>query len=309
MVDVIHELCTRHVTRYLQVYRILILNKCFANIAIFILLLNLLIIILLLKYGFVSYKLLKLVAEDEELRDINLDGFLLFLTRARTCRPAATIRMIKAMREYRLKTYPEMLRDVSGASVKDVLNSGIIRVVKRSHDVGPAVVVFRAGLWEPSSMSWDSMIVGGMLYCVEVAMRSVEVQRAGVLIVMDVGDFGFRHARHSSYGNVLKLTNCVIFASPIRVLGNVVINCPYVFEKLYQVVKFAIPERFRGYVTVTKNDFSAIHDKVSPELLPVSLGGVVVEEEGWETDIEKEILRNDYVAKYLNAIVTPNKQS
>jgi len=91
--------------------------------------------------------------------------------------------------------------------------------------------------------------MGGLQYVIEISAQSVEIQRKGIMIILDMSGFGFSHARQCSYSNVSKMTDCVLFGAPVRVTGCMIINSPYVFEKVYQVVKFAIPERFRSYVS------------------------------------------------------------
>lgn len=160
----------------------------------------------------------------------------------------------------------------------------------------------------------DMLIKAGFLYALQITMNSTPAQqRTGILMLLDMGGFSFSHARECSYSNVTKMANCIIFGSPFRINSAFLVNSPYIFEKCWSVIKFAIPEFYRNFVsvsfhsytlqlwipfanyklflqiTVTTNDFTKLHTLVNPDQLPESLGGFLPEEQGWEEGVEDGI--------------------
>jgi hypothetical protein len=95
------------------------------------------------------------------------------------------------------------------------------------------------------------LIQAGFLYALQTITTSNAIQeRAGIILVLDMSGFGFSHARECSYSNVTKMANCIIFGSPFRINCAFLINSPYIFEKVYSVVKYAVPEFYRNFVSI-----------------------------------------------------------
>lgn len=84
-------------------------------------------------------------------------------------------------------------------------------------------------------------------------MTSLSAQKNGVIVIVDTSGFGFGHARQISYDLTKKIMHCLTFASPIRILGYVAINSHMLFEKMYNVMKFVIPENARKDVSHERN--------------------------------------------------------
>jgi len=238
-------------------------------------------------------KLIQLIKGDVELPQdliphLLRDDLLNILIRARRNRSEFSLKLIKTLIKFKTEQYPHLLEDLSPASIKTVLENDMIRIVK-TDESGPAVLVFRTVAWPPSTTPMATLIKAGFLYALYVTQNSIRYQRNGIIMVMDMAGFGFSHAKECSYSNVTMMANCIIFGSPFRINGAYLLNSPYVFEKVWQVVKFAIPEYYRGFITVTRSDYSKLHSVIPPKALPASLGGHLDEEDGWEQGLSKQI--------------------
>lgn len=104
--------------------------------------------------------------------------------------------------------------------------------------------------WDTSLADIDMLIKAGFLYALQMSTASNPTQeRAGIVMILDMAGFSFSHARECTYSSVLKVANCIIFGSPFRINSAFITNSPYIFEKVFAVVKFAIPEFYRNFVS------------------------------------------------------------
>lgn len=185
--------------------------------------------------------------------------------------------------------------------------------------------------WVPSETDFDELIKAGLIYALFITKNSIKAQRNGIAMIIDMSGFGFSHARQISYSNVTKMANCIIFGSPFKIINANIVNSPYIFEKVWGVVQYAIPEYYRKFVsfittfcnilwyyaiiilmwfikiTVTQSDFTNLHKLVDKDALPGSLGGTVLEEEAWEEDLEAGIWGSNYVEEFLGTIGSGDK--
>lgn len=107
--------------------------------------------------------------------------------------------------------------------------------------------------WNTADAPFDMLIKAGFKYALHMNGRSSPAQqRSGIVMMLDMSGFSFSHARECTYSNVTKLANCIIFGSPFRIICALVVNSPYVFEKVFAVVKFAIPEFYRNFVSFNR---------------------------------------------------------
>lgn len=83
------------------------------------------------------------------------------------------------------------------------------------------------------------------MYYYQLGRESKDIQKNGIIILVDADGLGFSHARQLSYDLVKKLLYCMVYTSPVRVTGYIVYNSSYLMEKIYSVVKYAVPERAR----------------------------------------------------------------
>ncbi|OXA47276.1 Clavesin-2 [Folsomia candida] len=105
---------------------------------------------------------------------------------------------------------------------------------------------------------------------------------------MDTDGLGFNHARQLSYDFVKKLFAVMVYSSPIRFVCYVLYNSSYLMEKIYSVVKYAIPERARKDVYVIKKDLTVIHGMVpDKQFLPTCIGGDIQNDVTFQDDAEQ----------------------
>lgn len=110
----------------------------------------------------------------------------------------------------------------------------------------PALIKVYVDRWNPSKVTEDEIIAAAMVYTYHLSTTSRAAQNNGIIVVVDSNGFNFSHARNTSPSMTKKLMHCMCFASPIRLVGYVVFNSHYVVEKLYNVVKYVIPEKLRN---------------------------------------------------------------
>ncbi|XP_035712341.1 alpha-tocopherol transfer protein-like [Folsomia candida] len=242
------------------------------------------------------------MAENEKLKPTTKfwpDNLLLMLIRTDDFNTTNVLRVVMSLQNCIIEKYPDLFGLINPSELKPFLDKKIFRLVKHASPNNPGVATFEFKSWKPSEIPVDHLIAVATVYGLQLGQSSKDIQRNGIIVALDADGLGFSHARQISYDVVKKLLYCMVYTSPIRIIGYVVYNSSYLMEKLYSVVKYAVPERARKDVYVLKKDLTALHALVpDKQFLPTSIGGEVPNDLAFQEDAEEAAL-DDLTIKNL----------
>ena len=143
---------------------------------------------------------------------------------------------------------------------------------------GSRVVFLSIGPWEPSKISVQSFY-SYEFFLFQLVSTEPRTQVGGVVIVVDLTDFGFKHLRALGIQELRCLGNFLSGGFPLWFRAIHFVNNPWVFNQLFTLLKPFLSERvikcikFHGYNTAD------LVEALSPDLLPVKLGGTCNEDD------------------------------
>ncbi|XP_021959046.1 uncharacterized protein LOC110854924 [Folsomia candida] len=231
-----------------------------------------------------------MMAENEKLKPMLKfwpDKLLLLLIRTFDFNTPNILRVVNSLQNCITELYPDLFRLINLSELKPILDKKLFTLVKHASPRNPGVVMFQFKNWKPSEVPTDQLLAAGTVYYYQLARNCEDIQKNGILALIDSDGIGFAHARQISYDLIKKLLYCMVYSSPVRVVGYVVYNSSYLVEKIYHVVKFAIPERARKDIYFLKKDLTVLHGMVpDAQFLPTSIGGEVPDDAAYQEDAE-----------------------
>ena len=142
---------------------------------------------------------------------------------------------------------------------------------------GSRVVFLSIGPWEPSKISVESFY-SYEFFLFQLISQEPRTQVGGVVVVVDLTDFGFKHLRALGIQELRCLGNFLSGGFPLWFRAIHFVNNPWVFNKLFSLLKPFLSERVISCITFHGHKTSDLVAAVSPDLLPVKLGGTCTEE-------------------------------
>ena len=141
---------------------------------------------------------------------------------------------------------------------------------------GSRVVFLSIGPWEPSKVSVESFY-SYEFFLFQLISQEPRTQVGGVVIVVDLTDFGFKHLRALGIQELRCLGNFLSGGFPLWFRAIHFVNNPWVFNKLFSLLKPFLSERVIECITFHGYKTADLVAALSPELLPVKLGGTCEE--------------------------------
>ena len=137
---------------------------------------------------------------------------------------------------------------------------------------GSRVVFLRLGPWEPSKISVESFYSFEFSLFQLISMEP-RTQVGGVVIVVDLTDFGFRHLRALGIEELRCLGNFLSGGFPLSFRAIHFVNNPWVFNKLFTLLKPFLNDQIIKAITFHGHNTNDLVNDISPDLLPEKLGG------------------------------------
>ena len=137
---------------------------------------------------------------------------------------------------------------------------------------GSRLVFLSIGPWEPSKISVESFY-SYEFFLFQLISQEPRTQVGGVVVVVDLTDFGFKHLRALGIQELRCLGNFLSGGFPLWFRAIHFVNNPWVFNKLFSLLKPFLSERVIACITFHGYNTADLVAALSPELLPVKLGG------------------------------------
>ncbi|XP_032817752.1 alpha-tocopherol transfer protein-like isoform X1 [Petromyzon marinus] len=199
------------------------------------------------------------------------DAFLLRFLRARKFDHEKTLKLIKNYYKCH-QTWPDVFQDFRPSAVKNVLDSGFIRVVPQRDSQGRRIIIQSPGKWNPSTTPIIENL-RAMYMTLELLLQSEETQVNGIVLLGDYKGLGLAQVTNFSPYFVKRMTTVLQDAFPMRIKGQSSINEPVIFKAVFAMIKPFLKEKMRKRMNFHGSDFLSLHKKISPDLLPAEYGG------------------------------------
>ncbi|XP_039279308.1 alpha-tocopherol transfer protein-like isoform X2 [Nilaparvata lugens] len=153
-----------------------------------------------------------------------------------------------------------------------VFGDGVVNVLEHRDALGRRVLWFRSCNWLPHQVSPDQLLQAGALSS-ELTFLEPSTQRAGLVIIYDMKDFGLSHLRSVTPSFARRMTFFMSECVPQKIESLHVINEPTTFSVLYSLYKRFLDDRVKQRLHFHGADLSSLHEHVPVDILPVELGG------------------------------------
>jgi len=206
---------------------------------------------------------------------------------------------MKDLHKKATETSPEIFKQLDPTRIKPIIDQQLFQIVSRPQDVGPAVLVFRIGKWNPSDASPEEVGGAGALYVYAAASISKEIQRKGLYYVCDVSGLKMCHVKQISVKLALMVVKMYGLIPPI-VKGICVINSMMMFEHTFNLFKWILPADLRKLIHVSKGTRTPLNKLLPPSHVPEEFGGEMPSEDAFMDGIEAKIHENPQLFKLID---------
>ncbi|XP_021959749.1 uncharacterized protein LOC110855645 isoform X2 [Folsomia candida] len=231
-----------------------------------------------------------MMAENVKLKPIMQfwpEKLLLTLIRTYDSNHSSVLDVVNCLQTCITETYPELFGLINLSKLRPVLDKKLFSLVKHASPKNPGILMFKFKNWKPSDVSPDQLTAVATVYYHQLGRNSKDIQKNGILVLLDAEGLGFSHVRQMSHNFVKKVLYCNVYTSPVRVIGYVVYNSSFLMEKIYNVLKHAVPERSRKDVYILRKDLTQLHEMVpDKQFLPTCVGGEVPNDVAFQEDAE-----------------------
>lgn len=166
----------------------------------------------------------------------------------------------------------ESWKEVHVDVTSHVFGDGVVNVLESRDALGRRVLWFRSCNWQPSIVTPDQLLQAGALSS-ELTFLEPGTQRAGLVIIYDMKDFGLSHLRSVTPSFARRMTFFMSECVPQKIEALHVINEPTTFSVLYSLYKRFLDDRVKQRLHFHGADLSSLHEHVPVDILPVELGG------------------------------------
>ncbi|XP_077518320.1 alpha-tocopherol transfer protein-like isoform X2 [Amblyomma americanum] len=222
------------------------------------------------------------------------DAFLLKFLRSRKYNVEATVENIQKYFKVR-KEAPEIFDDFlpSAMLYDDICRKNKLAAVSRQRDAsGRGVVLFRAGPWD-SSICTMNEYVRACLILIEWLILDEDIQKQGLVLVLDNNGVGFEHLTHLTPFFMKKLVHITEKCFPVRVKAIYIINESVVFDALYAITRPFMGAKLVERIHLIGYELNKLLGVVPADVIPEEAGGTF---ESYDYNaLERDLLsRNDY---------------
>ncbi|KAH7967637.1 alpha-tocopherol transfer protein-like [Rhipicephalus sanguineus] len=244
-------------------------------------------------------KLKQLIAGEESLSCPEEDDFLLKFLRVRKYDAEAAFQNIRKYFKVR-----EEVGDIfdnfcpSGILYDTICRQHKLVMVSRERDpFGRAVIVMRTGPWNPSVCTLNQFIKA-CLVVLEWVLLDEDVQKRGVVYVLDYKGLGLEHLLHLTPSVMRRVVHISEKCFPMRVKAIYVINDSPVFDILFAITKPFMNRTLVERIHMIGYELPKLHGIVPADCIPEEAGGTF---ESYDyNELEKDLRSQRQYFEYLS---------
>jgi hypothetical protein len=175
------------------------------------------------------------------------------------------------------------------SSVRHVLESGFFGVLKNRDPQGRLIGFMRIPKLDIKTMEFDDIFRAAVLI-VDSFWYDRTISEKGQIFIVDYS--GYNLSIFTKYSFNQKLNFALLFLNnyPTRFKEAHIYNNPRIVSYTYSLIKPFLPEKLRKRIFLHGHNRALLHDKISPDILPQSMGGNLTDEEAIDFDLVNKIL-------------------
>uniref|UniRef100_A0A0A9W4L1 Tyrosine-protein phosphatase non-receptor type 9 n=2 Tax=Lygus hesperus TaxID=30085 RepID=A0A0A9W4L1_LYGHE len=178
-------------------------------------------------------------------------------------------RAISLFEQHELTRQREGLVDLNPNEepLKSELDTGKFTILPTRDATGAAIAVFTARIHVPAVSSHQTTLQG-LVYQLDVALESVETQKAGIVFIYDMTDSKYAHFDYDLSQKILTLLKG---GYPAKLKKVLIVTAPLWFKAPFKILRLFVREKLRDRVFTVSLPQLSVH--IPRESLPVGLGG------------------------------------
>ncbi|ODM88953.1 Alpha-tocopherol transfer protein [Orchesella cincta] len=210
--------------------------------------------------------------------------------KGRKFRPKHAWDTLRRNAEIRFETYPEIFPSSLPKNAMWLIENYAIGFLKARDSKGRRIGFFNGSLWDPEKYSMELLTIVATYYA-ELMLKDKDAMDNGVVFIQQCSGMGMKHAKLYTIPSMLRLINVFWYSYPLKLKGVYYINVPVLLTFLYGIIKPFFPNKLkeRFLMTSTTKKFEALHEKLSPDILPKCLGGNLEYHEAVDTELTAAI--------------------
>ena len=222
------------------------------------------------------------------------DKFFLMFLRARKFNLNSSLDLLHNY-HVQQSNWPEFFRKVNNLnSLNEAITAGVVWPLCGKAKNSSAVVVTRFGKDKVTLIDGLALFYFALEKMLEY---QEENQINGFIIIHDLAFAGVKVAVQINSQLKKKVLNLLHNALPIRLKKVIMVNQPFIFTAIFNVVKSLLPQKTKERVSVCGNSYNVVLENVDKGLLPKALSGSAPDYDA--TRIKFEIYRMQEVAQML----------
>jgi len=242
-------------------------------------------------------KVWDIIKNDGKLTIPKDDIFLLRFIRAKKYNSELVYQSLKKYYEARRK-FPKQFENFFPSNYRNVLESGVIALLKHRDELQRKTFVFRVAKWDPDVVPFEDITLACVLVAEQMSWCPLN-QCVGAVILIDENGLGLNHARQCTLPAMHKLIVFLQDSFPGRYKALHLVNQPYVLDLFCNLVKRFITKRLQSRIKLHR-DVNSLTELVSPQILPKSLGGTLEEDEAFDDELVPAMLKMENYYKELS---------
>ncbi|XP_019637472.1 PREDICTED: alpha-tocopherol transfer protein-like [Branchiostoma belcheri] len=199
-------------------------------------------------------------------------GFLVRFLRTRKYNVERAFQLVQSYYKARVDA-PEFYDNFTPSSVRHVLDSGIVAVLRDRDKEGRRIVVFRIDKWNPVVITLAEIFKTGFLL-MEKIIEEEETQVAGVVFIEDLAGMNANHVYYASSPTLMyKGYGAFQNAFPCRIKGGHYLNESPLFDGIFAIIKPILSEKIKSRIRMHGKVYDTLHECVGKHALPPEYGG------------------------------------
>lgn len=241
-----------------------------------------------------------MLEKKPELKIRKDDAFLLRFLRAKKFDYDRAYNLI--VRHFEMKAdekNKQLFTNLRPAAVKHVLDAGVTGVLPHRDKLGRRVIVFRPGKWDPSSFPIDDIFKTNFLTLSKL-IQDEQTQVCGVVMMMDLTDIGWNHARNISPFYAKRVMSLLQDCFPMRFKGIHYLNEPVIFDGIFAIMRPFMKEKILQRIHFHGKNYKELQEYIDVEHLPEDYGGKAppYSNQDWAKILQDSDAEFDAEAKY-----------